>query len=149
MNVLKTLTKISYGHSKEDITPLYKRFITHPLLLTHSLGHRQSKHPPKQTSDHTKHRPRINTGCTRSTPITHLHNETRVLPLKAHMDMREKHFFSSATDSSFPLHYMQTPRTTTKDTHHTSQTQPQALHLNPANSAAYYITLTLTHHFHP
>ena len=31
---------------------------------------------------------RVATGCTKSTPVPHLHAETRVLPVRDHLDMR-------------------------------------------------------------
>ena len=148
-NVLKALTKTTYGHSKEDITTLYKQFIRPILTYSHTAWAPDTAitHLDKlQTTQNTALR--IATGCTRSTPITHLHDETLVLPLKEHMDMRGTHFFSSITDPFHPLHFMQTPRPTPRNIH-TSQTLPQSLHLPPTNSPAHHTTFIHTHHFHP
>ena len=58
---------------------------------------------------------RIITGCTQSTPISHLHAETRLLPMQTHLDMRGAQFLAAAINNpSHPCHYMQnhppTPR---------------------------------------
>ena len=122
LNVLRALTHTTYGHSKEDITTLYKQFIRPILTYSHTAWapDTANTHIDKlQTTQNTALR--IATGCTRSTPIGHLHDETLVLPLRTHMDMRGTHIFSSATDPSHPLHYMQTPRQT-----------PRYLHTTPA-----------------
>ena len=63
---------------------------------------------------------RIATGCVRSTPIPHLHAESRVLSLKEHTDMRGLQFFAEGLQrrthllpSSQPLSYQPQP------SHHT------------------------------
>ena len=62
---------------------------------------------------------RIATGCTKTTPIQHLHDETEVLPLRSHMDMRGTHAFTSTFSPTHPLHYMQTPTHTARHIHNT------------------------------
>ena len=47
---------------------------------------------------------RIATGCTLPTDSPHLHNETRVLTLHQHLDMKGAQFFSSTLDPTHTCH---------------------------------------------
>ena len=100
LNAVRALTHTTYGHYKKDIT-LYEHFIRHILIDSH-------------------------TACTPNTVNslnTHItQDETLLLPLRSHMDMRGTHIFSSYSDPSHPLHYMQTPMQT-----------PRHIHTTPAN----------------
>ena len=50
---------------------------------------------------------RIATGCTHSTPIDHLHQETKVLKVKDHLNMRGTQILAAATSvPQHPLYYM-------------------------------------------
>ena len=50
---------------------------------------------------------RIITGCTQSTPISHLHAETLILSIQTHLDMRGMQFHAAATNNTdHPCHYM-------------------------------------------
>ena len=81
LNILRALTNTSFGHSKEDIAQVYKQFVRP--ILTYA-------HPSWQPSTADCHIDRLQvtqntalriaTGCTSSTPVRHLHHETRVLP---------------------------------------------------------------------
>ena len=113
LNVIRALTHTEYGHSKEDTTTLYKQYIRPILTYAHTAWQPDTAntHLGKlQTTQNTALR--LATGCTRTTPIQHIHEESLVLPLISHMDMRGTHAYSSTIDPSHPLHFMQTPANT-------------------------------------
>ena len=108
LNVLHALTNTTFGHSKEDITQVYKQFIRPILSYAHPAWHPDiaDSHIRKlQTTENSAHR--IATGCTKTTPIHHLQHETQVLPLNQHLRMRGTHIYSSTSDLSHPLHHLQ------------------------------------------
>ena len=109
LNVLRALTNTSFGHSKEDITQIYKQYIRPILSYAHIAWQPDTAdtHLDKlQTTQNTALR--IATGCTKSTPIPHLHRETLVLPIKQHMRMRGTHIYTSTEDPTHPLHHLRT-----------------------------------------
>ena len=129
INVLRALTNTSAGHSKEDILTTYKQFIRPVLTYAHPAWHSDlaKTHMRKlQTTQNTALR--VATGCTRSTPTPHLHDEARVLPLGDHMDMRGTHIYTSTSDMDHPLHYMQNPRPTDRHLHLTPAEHYHALY---------------------
>ena len=65
---------------------------------------------------------RIATGCTSSTPIAHLHAETKVLPVRCHVDMRGTQFFAAAADRQHPCNYLHHPDPTPRNLHRTPAT---------------------------
>ena len=88
LNVLRALTHSTYGHSKEDISQIYKQYVRPIITYAHPAWHPDiaDTHMRKiQTTENTALR--IATGCTSSTPIHHLQHETRIIPLKQHMRM--------------------------------------------------------------
>ena len=120
LNVIRALTHTTYGHSKEDIRTTYKQFIRPILTYAHTAWQPDTAktHINRlQTTQNTALR--IATGCTNTTPIQHLHDETEVLPLRSHMDMRGTHAFTSTLSNTHPLHYMQTPTHTARHIHNT------------------------------
>ena len=120
LNVLRALTHTTYGHSKEDIITLYKQYIRPIFTYAHIAWAPDIAHTHMhklQTTQNTALR--IATGCTRSTPIHHLHEETQVLPLTDHMDMRGTHIYSSTLDPSHPLHTTLQHRPTPRHIHNT------------------------------
>merc|ERR1712082_382672 len=56
-----------------------------------------------QVTQNSAHR--IATGCVRNTRASHLHEETKILRLKYHMEMTGAHSFLAAIDQRHPLHY--------------------------------------------
>ena len=129
LNVLRALTHTTYGHSKESITTLYKQYIRPILTYAHiawmpdtAQTHLQKLQVIQNTAL------RIATGCVRSTPITHLHEETQVLPLKDHMNMRGTQIYTSTLDPSHPLHQTLQVRDTPRQKHNTPASHYTALH---------------------
>jgi len=123
LNVMRALTHTTYGHSKEDTTTLYKQFIRPILTYAHTAWSPDTANTHIHKLQRTQNAAlRIATGCTRTTPTTHLHEETRVLPLASHMDMRGTHFYTSTLSPSHPLHYIQNERRTPRNIHTTPAT---------------------------
>jgi hypothetical protein len=104
LNVLRALTHTTYGQAKEDIIALYRQFIRP--VLTYS----SSAWAPDTARTHVEKLQRVQnsalriaTGCTRSTPLAHLHSEAKVLPIAEHMDMRGTQLFAATRSESHPL----------------------------------------------
>ena len=120
LNVLRAVTHTTYGSSTKDTTTLYKQFIRPVLTYAHTAWHPDTKktHIDKlQITQNTALR--IATGCTNTTPIQHLQDETKVLPLMTNMDMRGTQQYTSTSSPTHPLHYMQTPTITPRHIHNT------------------------------
>ena len=89
LNVLKALTATTFGLQKETIFNLYKQFLR-PVISYASMAW-----SPDLAGTHMEALQRVQnsalraaTGCTKSTPVPHLHAETRVLPVRVHLDIR-------------------------------------------------------------
>jgi len=109
LNVLRALTNTSFGHSKEDITQIYKQYIRPILSYAHIAWQPDTAdtHVEKlQTTQNTALR--IATGYTKTSPIPHLHRETLVLPLKQYMRMRGTHIYTSTGHPTHALHHLRT-----------------------------------------
>ena len=65
---------------------------------------------------------RIATGCTKSTPIGHLHAETKVLPMREHLNMRGTQFFAAAANPHHPCNHL-----------HGTEASPRNIHRTPAS----------------
>ena len=107
LNVLRALTKTTFGHSKEDITQVYKQYIRPILSYAHPSWEPSTANTLIERLQTTQNSAlRIATGCTSSTPIHHLHHETRVLPIRQHMRMRGTHIYTSTEHTNHPLHHL-------------------------------------------
>ena len=88
LKLLKALTSTKWGKQKETIVATYKA-ITRPILEYAST----IWSPIASTTGITKLQTiqnmalRIATGCTSDTNIQHLHNETNIIPLNAHLKL--------------------------------------------------------------
>ena len=122
LNVLRAVAGTTYGNSKESVTALYKQYVR-PVMEyacpAWTPGLARIHHDTLQRTQNAALR--IATGSTRSTPVQHLHNECRVLPLKQHMDMRGAQFLAKAEGPSHPCHYFHNPTAT-----------PRAVRMTPA-----------------
>ena len=123
LNVLKALTATTFGQQKESILNLYKQFLR-PVISYASMSW-----SPDLANTHVETLQkvqnsalRIATGCTKSTPIAHLHAEARVLPIRLHLDMRGTQFFSAATDPQHPCHHLHHAPPTQRNIHKTPAT---------------------------
>lgn len=105
LNAIRTLTNTSFGQSKESLNILYKQFVRTTLnyaapswspTISQTNLNRMEKVQNKAL--------RINTGCTSTTPISHLQAETKILPLRNHLNMIGTQFYSRLTNPSHPQH---------------------------------------------
>ena len=92
---------------------------------------------------------RIITGCTETTPIYHLHNETKILTVQQHLKMIGTQFFSLTLIPNHPNHHRQPPQRNKKMT-------PALLYSNifntippppPTTNLTKHIYTTLTHRY--
>ena len=120
LNVMKALSSTAFGHSKESLTALYKQFVR-PVLSYGSTAWAPDLAPSHmEVLQRTQNAAlRIATGCVRSTPIAHLHDETRVLRIKDHLDMRGTQFFAAASSPGHPTHHLHNPTITRRHHHNT------------------------------
>lgn len=108
LNTLRALTGSTFGQNKETLTIVFKQYIRsiidyaspawHPAISLTQIN-------KLQTIQNTALR--IILGSTQTTPIEHLHAETKILTIKQHLDMRGTQFLASVinnTDS--PCHYL-------------------------------------------
>ena len=86
LNVLRALTKTSIGHTKEDITQVYKQYIRPIFLYAHLSWEPSTANTLMEllqtTQSFALH---IATDCTSFSPIYHVHHRTHVLPIRQHM----------------------------------------------------------------
>ena len=102
-NILKALAGSTWGQTKEVITSTYKAIGQSSLnycapIYTPNL--KPSNWENLQTAQNTALR--IATGCVKKTPIEHLHNETKIMPVKEHNEMLSKQFLLSTQKPSHP-----------------------------------------------
>ena len=105
LKLLKALTSTKWGKQKETIVATYKA-ITRPILEYAST----IWSPIASTTGITKLQTiqnmalRIATGCTSDTNIQHLHNETNILPLNAHLKLHSSQLRLKSQHPTHPLH---------------------------------------------
>ena len=105
LKLLKALTSTKWGKQKETIVATYKA-ITRPILEYASA----IWSPIANTTGITKLQTiqnmalRIATGCTSDTNIQHLHNETNILPLNAHLKLHSSQLRKKSQHPTHPLH---------------------------------------------
>ena len=120
LNVMKALSSTTFGHSKESLTALYKQYVR-PVLSYGSMAWAPDlAQSHMQVLQRTQNAAlRIATGCVRSTPVAHLHAETKVLPIRDHLDMRSTQAYAAAADPGHPLHGLHHPVDTRRHLHST------------------------------
>ena len=120
LNVLKALTATTFGQQKESILNLYKQFLR-PVISYSSMAWSPDLAPTHMdTLQRVQNSAlRIATGCTKSTPITHLHAETKILPLNEHLNMRGTQFFAAAADPRHPCNHLHRAPPTDRNIHRT------------------------------
>ena len=131
LNVICSFTHTTYGNSNEDITTIYKQYIRPILTYAHTAWQPDDgkTHINKLQTTQNTALP-IATVCTKSTPLPHLHEETQVLPLTSHMDMRGTHIYTSTAPPT--LHAK--PNTNTEK--HTSDTRTTLPHAAQHSSSS-------------
>ena len=105
LKLLKALTSTKWGKQKETIVATYEA-ITRPILEYVST----IWSPIASTTGITKLQTIQNmaliiaTGCTSDTNIQHLHNETNILPLNAHLKLHSSQLRQKSQHPTHPLH---------------------------------------------
>ncbi|XP_018026932.2 uncharacterized protein LOC108682305 [Hyalella azteca] len=101
LRILKALAGTNWGFSKEDIIATY-RTITRPILNYATLiwNPVASRTAVSSLQIIQNAALRLATGCLKMAPISHLHQETGVLPLSAHLDPACAQFLASALQPS-------------------------------------------------
>ena len=105
INIMKSLTSTKWGKQKETLLTTYKT-ITQPIIEYASTiwaplvsDTNLNKLQIIQNSSL-----RIATGCTRDTNCQHLHEETKILPLKEHLKLHSSQLRQKSQLPSHPLH---------------------------------------------
>ena len=128
LNALRSLAHTTFGHNKETTTTVYKQFIRSVMDYASPAWASNLAETHLNTLQTLQNKAlKIITGCTATTPTDHLHQETKVLKVKDHLDMRGTQTLAAAsTNTDHPLNYMaehpHTPRnikTTPKTLYHT------------------------------
>jgi endonuclease/exonuclease/phosphatase family metal-dependent hydrolase len=126
VNIIKALTSTKWGKQKETLVNTYKT-ITRPIIeygctiwapiITKTKAKKKTK---KKTKTKTKIKSgisgklnkiqivqnsalRIATGCTKDTEIQHIHEETKVLPLKEHLKLHSSQLRQKSKNPNHPL----------------------------------------------
>lgn len=108
LNALRSLTGTTFGQQKETLITVYKQYIRsiinyaspawHPAISNTQLN-------KLQIIQNTALR--IILGSTQSTPIEHLHAETKILTIRQHLDMRGTQFLASViNNTNSPCYYL-------------------------------------------
>ena len=131
--MLRKLTGTDFGQHKETLTLIYKQYIRSVLEYASPAWA-----PNLATNHHNtlqiiqNNALQIITGCTQTTPTSHLHYETQVLTLQDHINMRGTQFHNgwSSANPDHPCHYIQAHQPTTRSV----KTTPQALYTGLLNT---------------
>ena len=105
---MKALASHSSDCPKETLTTLYKQSIRPTLAYVSPVWHCSLADTYKKRLQTTQNQAlRLITGCTRSTPIQHLHYKTKMIGLDDHMKIRDAHFIAaSATHPQHPCNFL-------------------------------------------
>ena len=115
-NVLKALTGTTWGKDKEVLTTTYKaigRSVLNYGTQVWSPFLSETNWQVLQNSQN--HALRIITGCTKMSQISHLHQETKIIPVKPHSELLSKQFMRSVYQDTHP------------NNHHLTQPNPPRL----------------------
>ena len=105
LNVLRALTGTSWGHQKKTLLNTYKMIIRPiftsgaPIWFPNASATAIAKLQTVQNAAL-----RIATGCHKKTSIDHLHQETKVLPVKQHLQMLCEQFLAKTLTRDHPSH---------------------------------------------
>ena len=150
---LRSLAHTTFGHNKETTKTVYKQYIRSVMdygspAWAPNLA--ETHHNTLQTIQNKALK--IITGCTATTPTDHIHQETKVLKVKDHLDMRGTQTLAAAiTNNQHPLNYMaqhpHTPRNikTTPNTRYHTQILSSLPPCPPQTSFQKHIHNQITH----
>jgi len=107
INVLRGLAGTTWGQQKETLTYIYKQFIRTTIGYAQTGWFTTTSHTNRERLQRVQNTAlRVITGCTRTTPIHHLHAETKIIPISDHLDMMGMQYFSRAEDPQHPNNYL-------------------------------------------
>ena len=106
LNTMRALAGTNFGQSKEDQTLLYRQFIRPTInYASPAWAYNVSSRNVDKLQITQNKALRIATGCVKSTPINHLHSETKVMQIRNHLDMRGTQFIHQAhINTNHPCH---------------------------------------------
>ena len=125
-NAVKMIAGTNWGCSKETLTVSYKaisRSVLNYAAPTWTPNLSESNWKFLQRKQNVALR--AATGCVRMTPIEHLHQETKILPVKEHSRMRSRQFFLGCFQPS-------------RVDHCTVSKRGEARNIRPTLSSAFY-----------
>ena len=94
LSIICPFDHLSFGHL---FYHPYAHTARQPLLSNANLNKLQTTKNAAQ---------RTATSCTKTALTDHIHQETKVLKIHDHMDMRGRHAYTSFTEPQHPLHYL-------------------------------------------
>ena len=109
INILRALAGTNWGQQKEIIVLSYKSLVRSlflhatPIWFPNTSPSNIQKLQTLQNSSL-----RIATGCWRMAPISHLHEETKVLPVHNHLSLLSTQFLARALQPAHPSNYIVT-----------------------------------------
>ena len=118
-NILKALAGTSWGQDKETLTTTYKTISQSIInygtpIYTPNLKETHWNSLQVAQNDAL----RIASGCVKKSPIDHLHNECKIMPVKDHCEMLSKQFLLNTQNPNHPnqINLQEKPSRITKDT---------------------------------
>jgi hypothetical protein len=105
INMMKALTSTKWGKQKETLLTTYKT-ITRPIIeYANTIWAPIAKDTNVDTLQTVQNASlRIATGCTRDTSAIHLHEETKILPIKEHLKLHCSQLRQKTQLPAHPLH---------------------------------------------
>ena len=104
-NILKALAGSTWGQQKETLTLTYKTIVRSTLEYGNPIWSPSIKNTNWDRLQRVQNQGlRIATGCLTMSSIDHLHQETKVIPIKPHCELLTKQFLSSAHVPDHPGH---------------------------------------------
>ena len=105
INILKALTSTTFGKQKETIITTYKTVVQSKIEYANTIwSSTASKTNLNKLQIIQNSALRIATGCTKDTSIQHLHQESEILPLEAHLKLHANQLQLKSQNEFHPLH---------------------------------------------
>jgi hypothetical protein len=119
-NILKALTTTSWGLQKETLLTTYNalgKSVINYAAPVWSPNLSDTNYKKLQTAQNSALR--IATGCHRMSSIDHLHQEAKMMPVKAHCEMLSAQYLTSCFDATHPCHSLSIPAVRPRKMKHT------------------------------
>src|SRR6201990_608897 len=106
LNIIRILSHNNFSNELATLIIAYKQFIRPTLNYASPAWYPTTSPSNIEKLQKTQNTAlRIITGCTRTTPIQHVHKETKILPICVHLDMIGTQFYTNTLDISHPCRY--------------------------------------------